>query len=102
MTEARRYSACNDLDAEMAFAAERVGDQAREFGLFQQLLRAFDIRALGHMEFGVRVKPGEAHLAVDTIQRAFGARLEAEPRVFRRRRYCPETQHEAVGHGRGQ
>src|SRR6266404_7463063 len=80
-----RLAGGNDLDGEMALAVQGVGDQAREFGLFEQLLRAFDVGPLGHIELRVRVEPGEAHLAVDTIQGAFGARLEVGPRVFRRR-----------------
>src|ERR1700680_3752245 len=64
--------AWNDLAGEMALAAQRVGHQAREFGLFEQFLRAFGIRSLRHMEFGVRVEAGEAHLAVDAVQGALG------------------------------
>ena len=54
----------------MAFAAQGVGDQTGEFGFLEQFLRSFDIRAGGHVQFGVGVETCEAHPALDAVQRA--------------------------------
>jgi hypothetical protein len=95
-------SAGHNFHRQVPFAIERIGDQAAGFRLLQQLFRPFDIGAPRNVQYGVGVESREAHLALDTIQRSFGARFEALPRILRRRCDCSKAQDEAVGDGCGQ
>jgi RNA polymerase sigma factor RpoD-like protein len=89
-------SASGDFQRQMTLAAQRVCDQAAALRLFQELLRALDIRARGHLQLRVRVEAREQHLAVDAIQRAHRAHVEMSPFEFRRPCNRAKSQREAV------